>query len=153
MSKYEGKGKDELLALCEERGVPHDKRWGEEKLGKALSSADERREESSKLTAAANERADIQNANSFECRITQMGEGRVSSGQHVPGDGDLCLPAGAVKSFPIDTARGLFLRGFAEVVKLADLKDAWAHREAQRERLASEKRKAYRKQPFDPRNP
>ena len=49
-------------------------------------------------------------------RITKFGDGKVSSGEHVAGEGDVMLSAGAEIQVSAATAEDLEARGFAETI-------------------------------------
>lgn len=48
-------------------------------------------------------------------RITKFGNGQVSSGEHVPGEGDRMLWAGETVTLDRTDAEALEARGFAEI--------------------------------------
>lgn len=52
-------------------------------------------------------------------RITKMGGGKISTGEHVPGQGDRFHEAGAIVNVPRPAAEHLETRGFAEILEQA----------------------------------
>ena len=61
-------------------------------------------------TQAAAEAADV-----VKARITKHGDGQVSAGEHVSGEGDVLYEAGEVVVLPRVVAEALEERGFAEI--------------------------------------
>lgn len=48
-------------------------------------------------------------------RITKLGDGQVSSGEHLPGEGDLMHEKDEIVSLPRLVAEALEVKGFAEI--------------------------------------
>lgn len=107
----------ELLAEARRRELPVDGRYGKDKLIIALEAADEREKKSRRLTKEAEARADAKNGAEFvEVRILPLGDGKVSTGQHQPGVGDVCYARGQNAKLLPETAAALEKRGFVEVL-------------------------------------
>ena len=71
-----------------------------------------------KQKAAEAEAAAINN-DRVNVRITKLGDGEVSTGEHIPGEGDLMHEKGDIVSMPRIIAEALELKGFAEIEEQA----------------------------------
>lgn len=64
---------------------------------------------------ASEDAAEAINNDVVRVRITKMGDGKVSTGDHVANDGDLMFEAGEYAELPRVVALALEDRGFAEI--------------------------------------
>ena len=64
---------------------------------------------------AAEAEASAINNDRVMVRITKLGDGEVSTGEHIPGEGDLMHEKGDIVSMPRQIAEALEVRGFVEI--------------------------------------
>jgi hypothetical protein len=107
------------LRLAEIEGAED---WSIEKLREAVDEAEARERQriatDARLSRAAKARAAAENAviPMARVRITKAGDGRISCGQHIAGQGDLTYEKGEIADVPQTAAMAFEGRGWAEIV-------------------------------------